>query len=230
MNYRKVYQQLVDHAKSRKLSKKDCYIEQHHIIPRSEGGTDDKYNLVNLTAREHYIAHLLLAKIYGDDAMHSAVVFMQTGHLKDRTFKFNSHLYSKLRNNFSALRSAKMSGDKNPFFGKHSPMFGRHHSANAKQRISLSHKGKHLSEETKRKLSELNKGKHQSEEVRNKISTTLKGKPHPHKGCCKSATSKKKISAAFKGRHFYNNGVVTVYVEKCPDGFVVGRLKKVKNV
>lgn len=225
MNHRKVYQQLVDYAKSRNLTKKDCYIEQHHIIPRSEGGTDDKSNLVNLTAREHYIAHLLLAKIYDDDAMHSAVVFMQTGHLKDRTFKFNSHLYSKLRNNFSALRSAKMSGDKNPFFGKHSPMFGRHHSANAKQRISLSCKGK----KHNRGFIAWNKGKHQSEEVRNKISTTLKGKPHPHKGCCKSATSKKKISAAFKGRHFYNNGVVTVYVEKCPDGFVAGRLKKAKN-
>lgn len=40
MNYEKVYWQLFDHAKSRKLSKKDCYIEQHHIIPRAEGGTD----------------------------------------------------------------------------------------------------------------------------------------------------------------------------------------------
>ena len=76
MNYEKVYQQLVDHAKSRKLSKKDCYIEQHHIIPRAEGGTGDKSNLVNLTAREHYIAHLLLAKIYDDALMHAAVTFM----------------------------------------------------------------------------------------------------------------------------------------------------------
>jgi len=36
----------------------------HHIIPRSLGGLNDKINLVNLTAREHYIAHLLLWKIY----------------------------------------------------------------------------------------------------------------------------------------------------------------------
>lgn len=39
------------------------YFETHHIVPKSLGGTDDKNNLVNLTAREHYIAHLLLVKI-----------------------------------------------------------------------------------------------------------------------------------------------------------------------
>lgn len=41
----------------------DCYTEKHHIIPRSMGGKDTKENLVVLTAREHYIAHLLLTKI-----------------------------------------------------------------------------------------------------------------------------------------------------------------------
>lgn len=42
---------------------RDVYGEWHHIIPRSMGGTDESDNLVKLTFREHFIAHLLLVKI-----------------------------------------------------------------------------------------------------------------------------------------------------------------------
>ena len=66
MNYQKIYDQLIQNRKNNRLSKKDCYCEEHHIIPLSEGGPDTKDNKVNLSAREHYIAHLLLAKIYDD--------------------------------------------------------------------------------------------------------------------------------------------------------------------
>lgn len=40
---------------------KDGY-ENHHIKPVSWGATDDASNLVRLTYRQHYIAHLLLSK------------------------------------------------------------------------------------------------------------------------------------------------------------------------
>lgn len=39
------------------------YCETHHIIPKSLGGTNIKTNLVVLTAREHFICHLLLPKM-----------------------------------------------------------------------------------------------------------------------------------------------------------------------
>lgn len=39
------------------------YVEKHHIIPRSLGGTNNQSNLVKLTAREHFICHLLLPKM-----------------------------------------------------------------------------------------------------------------------------------------------------------------------
>lgn len=39
------------------------YLEKHHIIPRSLGGDDSTDNLVKLTAREHFICHLLLTKM-----------------------------------------------------------------------------------------------------------------------------------------------------------------------
>lgn len=37
------------------------YHECHHIIPKSCGGTNDKDNLIDLFAKEHFIAHKLLA-------------------------------------------------------------------------------------------------------------------------------------------------------------------------
>lgn len=58
MNYTKIYTELIERAKDRKSV--DGYKEIHHIIPKSEGGTDESDNLVELTAREHFIAHKLL--------------------------------------------------------------------------------------------------------------------------------------------------------------------------
>ncbi len=40
------------------------YKEEHHIIPKCMGGSDDEENLVHLYAREHIIAHKLLTEIY----------------------------------------------------------------------------------------------------------------------------------------------------------------------
>ena len=64
MNYEKIYNQIIDRAKIRVL---EGYKEIHHIIPRCVGGTNDKDNLVTLTAREHFICHWLLVRMYPDN-------------------------------------------------------------------------------------------------------------------------------------------------------------------
>lgn len=61
MKYEKIYSSLMNRGKNRD---RQGYMERHHIIPKCLGGTDTKDNLVYLTAREHYIAHRLLTKIY----------------------------------------------------------------------------------------------------------------------------------------------------------------------
>ena len=62
MDYVKLYDKLVTMAKNRTLSL--GYYEEHHIVPKCMGGTNDVDNLVFLSAREHFIAHQLLIKIY----------------------------------------------------------------------------------------------------------------------------------------------------------------------
>ena len=61
MNYQKIYNQIIERAQNRKL---EGYKEKHHIIPRCLDGLDDKSNLVELTAREHFLCHRLLCEIY----------------------------------------------------------------------------------------------------------------------------------------------------------------------
>ena len=64
MNYDRIYQELMAAARHRGTdkSKLHSYYELHHIVPKCLGGSEDEANLVLLTAREHFIAHRLLAK------------------------------------------------------------------------------------------------------------------------------------------------------------------------
>ena len=76
MNYFLAYQRLIAKAKARVCP--DGYVERHHILPRALGGSDDSSNLVALTAKEHFVAHVLLAKIHGG-IMWQAVIVMKGG-------------------------------------------------------------------------------------------------------------------------------------------------------
>lgn len=64
MNYIKIYNSIVNNAKLRNLS---GYGENHHIIPRCLGGDNSKENIVKLTAKDHFIAHRLLIRIYPEN-------------------------------------------------------------------------------------------------------------------------------------------------------------------
>ena len=63
MNYKKIYFQIIRNRRKNPLSKRSCG-EVHHIIPHSFGGSDLDSNLVRLSAREHFVVHFLLYKIY----------------------------------------------------------------------------------------------------------------------------------------------------------------------
>ena len=72
MNYLKAYYNLVH---SRQKMSRVCYIEKHHIVPKSVYGksilkeshlsdVDDPQNIVELTGREHFVAHWLLHRAF----------------------------------------------------------------------------------------------------------------------------------------------------------------------
>jgi len=60
--YTRWYNNIIANAQTRILPQ-DIYTEKHHILPKSLGGSNSKLNLVKLTAKEHYICHLLLPKM-----------------------------------------------------------------------------------------------------------------------------------------------------------------------
>ena len=78
---------------------------------------------------------------------------------------------------------------------------GRVHTAETKQKMSVTRTGRQVSEETKRKISEANKGKIKTEEHRAKLSAAIKGKIPWNKGKKLSEETKLKISASVKARH-----------------------------
>ena len=106
MNYKRVYKELIS---NRKKNPVDGYTEKHHIKPKSLGGSDHKRNLVALTAREHFIAHRLLAKIHGGGMWYAANVMMH-GICRKNKIKITSHAYSQIMVGIAKTQSKKMKG------------------------------------------------------------------------------------------------------------------------
>jgi hypothetical protein len=112
MNYQRIYDEIIERAKLRGLDKKffDGYFERHHIIPLCMHGTNDKSNLVLLTAREHYLCHYILMKIHNNDLILYAFQSMQmkSKTTKHRYVSLSSKQYEILKNKMSVLMKTKM--------------------------------------------------------------------------------------------------------------------------
>lgn len=100
MDYKRIYDDLITYRRENILS--TGYIEKHHIIPRSLGGTNDLSNLVALTGREHYVAHLLLARFSRCRQMVYALWMMQMKASKksDRPCIKSGRMYEWTRKEF----------------------------------------------------------------------------------------------------------------------------------
>ena len=146
------------------------YVEKHHIIPRCIGGSNHKENIVSLTAREHFVCHLLLTKMTTGkvkQAMCWAVgKFAQVN--KNQQRNFTSWEYQKIRENISFARTGK----------KHSDESRKKMSEKAKGRTPWN-KGKtgvqEHSAESNKKRSETLKGRIRTEEFCQKVSNGKKG-------------------------------------------------------
>lgn len=204
MNYNKKYNQLIEKARLENRSKnQDIYYENHHIIPKCMDGSDNKYNLILLTAKEHFVAHHLLTKIHGGK-MWTAFWMMCTIRTEQRNYKVTASVYENAKCFMSKRKRSQTPWIK-----------GRNHSEESKRKLSKSLKGnknclgmKHT-KETKKKLSKAgkgripwNKGKMISEETRQKMSISMKGIIPWNKGKtdCYSKETKKKMGEANLGK------------------------------
>lgn len=102
MNYQKIYADLIYKRTVVEPLKKngDGLIETHHIIPRSCGGTNARSNLVNLTLREHFIAHELLVFLYAGTKYQAKMAHaweMMVQQMKRQNLRVSSRLYEKFR-------------------------------------------------------------------------------------------------------------------------------------
>jgi hypothetical protein len=183
--YTKWYNQIIENAKSRDLT---GYRESHHIIPKSFGGSDDPVNIVDLTAREHFICHLLLLKMVESPLqykMHKAVNMMANlvgpGQYRYRT---TSRIYEILKKSVEVpieVREKMSVSQKERFKTQNGTFLGKIHSL-----------------ETRKKMSE-SASKPKSLAWKLSASKNRKGRQAPNKGIPQSEETKKKISIASKG-------------------------------
>lgn len=178
MNYQKIYDSIIQKAKSENRQKGNgIYYESHHIIPKCMGGINTKENRVLLTAREHYICHKILFRLHTNNkklalAYHSLTYTMQD----KRKIKLSSRDFELARKAASLASS-----------GKNNPRYGAVLSKETKEKMSKALTG----------LPSRNKGMSHSQETRNKISIATKGK---NLGVKKSPETRAKMSASLTGK------------------------------
>ena len=218
MNYQQNYNNLIIKARNRLLC--NVYIEKHHIIPRSMGGSNLSGNIVNLTAKEHYVAHHLLWKIYKNQSMTYA--FWNMCNTRNNSDTITARVYETIRKDVSEISKIRM---QQPGVREHLSNINNGHIVTevTKRKISLSLTGRkqsleeinkrietnrtnskllgktyeeihgtEIANERKKNLSIKNTGKTQSPESKAKRSESLRGK------VCSDET-KKKISESHKG-------------------------------
>ena len=107
MNYKQIYDNLMKRATDRQI---DGYTEKHHIIPKCMNGSNAEENIAVLTAREHFIAHQLLIKIYPGHRSLAHAAYMMTRSNKFQTRNAN-RLYAWLREKASEYQKNRVFSD-----------------------------------------------------------------------------------------------------------------------
>jgi hypothetical protein len=221
------YQNLVTKAKERVLDD-TVYQEKHHIIPKCFGGNDLPTNLVSLTLREHYIAHLLLSKMYVGEAKRKMMYALWRMLLREktrgsRTFEMYREQYIKTTLNTQVITDEfrqKVSNstkgikktitqkvlDKNKrlkveLSGTGNPMYGKKQTDNAKLLISKKLSEHYKNPENRKKQALTRIGSKHSESVKEEMSKKRSGAGNAMFGRKHSEETRRKISEAGKKRY-----------------------------
>lgn len=190
MNHARHYEPLI--AKAQLRGKPDGYAERHHVIPRSLGGGNEASNLVWLTAREHFLAHVLLANIHGGSQWYAVMMFAAGARRV-----VNSRLYESAKRKHVAWMSRNFSGV---------PLSEAHRAAiGAGLRGNKNTAGRPLKTEHRSAISaglrgnKNSRGKTLSDVTKAKMSAARTGERHPYFGKQRDAETRAKISAKLAG-------------------------------
>jgi hypothetical protein len=163
------------------------------------GGTNDEDNLVELTAREHFICHKLLTCIYPSNNKLWYALWAMTVLKGKHQYRYitSNRIYESIRIEVSKRRSADQLGKK------------MSEECILKRKISKQHY-KH-SDLTKHKISIANAGKVRSEEFKLNLSKMYKGKQAHNAGLKTPDCIKSKISKTMKQKKLtpWNKGIST---------------------
>ena len=128
MNHLKTYLKLIRKAESRNWTRAtaEVYVEKHHVFPKCIWGENSR--VVCLTAREHFLAHALLAKaarkrwgLNNREVWGLVTAYSQMGagvhKLPNRINTMSSRLIADGRRMFKETHSLRHSGKNNPTYG-----------------------------------------------------------------------------------------------------------------
>ena len=184
--YTSIYFKIVNRAVNRILTE---YTERHHIIPVSLGGTNDRKNIVKLTAKEHYIVHLLLPHMVSDlihkRKMYAAIMCMTKMHSQTprRHISIGSSRFYEISKQHIDF-GASSRGRKQPIEERQkraNSLRGHITTEETRRKIGDANRGRKLppvTDATRKKLSEAGKGRKLSDESRKKLSDSSKKRGH----------------------------------------------------
>lgn len=172
--YYRWYYSIIERALCQgRIKNKFTYYEAHHILPSSifpeyKSFKTNQWNKVLLTAREHFICHLLLPKFVADKqsqfkVIHALYAMTQQNNNQQQRNNSKSYAYAKrlmieIRKDPIASKdwrdkvSIANLGENNPRFGKPGTFLDKTHSQETKDIIGSKNRGLKRTQEVKDKL------------------------------------------------------------------------------
>ena len=170
LHYINRYNRYIDSLKGQVVS---GYSEKHHILPKAFGGSDDATNLIELTARQHFVAHWILSRAHGGKM---ANAFWLMVHATKKNSRYDgfvlSRVYEEARKMHSESQKGRVVSEETKLLVSQFHT-GRKRSEETCKRISDGSKGKQFSETHRENLKLAQIGKKQSEETKNKRLVSL---------------------------------------------------------